>query len=111
MIQKITKKQIKNFGGNMECENCEYKVFDHYFAGVKGAPIYSCGHPKALEIWAEYDGELCPVKVKNYIEAIQKKLEKHRKAEFITCPENCLCWDIEVLLDIVVDLIEQKAKK
>lgn len=39
----------------MDCPECDYKEFDHY---VEGSPtaVYTCGHPKALEIWAETDG-------------------------------------------------------
>jgi len=47
----------------MNCEDCEYKVLDHY---VDGSPTaaYACGHPEALETWARYDGERCPAEVK-----------------------------------------------
>lgn len=48
----------------MECENCKYGIQDHY---VNGAPtaVYTCGHPNAYEIWAEYDGEFCPAEIEN----------------------------------------------
>lgn len=33
------------------------------------------------------------------IDKIKEALEKHRKEAFITCDENCLCWDVEAILD------------
>lgn len=46
----------------MECEDCEYRKFDHHIEGSP-ASVYECGHPDALEIWAIYDGEKCPADV------------------------------------------------
>jgi len=48
----------------MECENCKYRIFDHYVDGSPTA-VYQCGHLDALEIWAMYDGKKCPMEVEN----------------------------------------------
>jgi hypothetical protein len=40
----------------VECKNCKHKIQD---------TDSECGHPDALEIWARYGGEKCPVEVEN----------------------------------------------
>ena len=40
----------------MKCKSCKYRVQD---------TDSECGHPDALEIWARYDGEKCPIEVEN----------------------------------------------
>ena len=29
---------------------------------------------------------------------LSEKLQKHRTEAFLICPEDCWCWDVEVLL-------------
>lgn len=29
---------------------------------------------------------------------MQSKLDAHRKAAYVTCPDDCLCWDLEAAL-------------
>ena len=32
------------------------------------------------------------------IESLQIILDKHRKKDLLTCPENCWCWELEIII-------------
>lgn len=35
------------------------------------------------------------------ISDVEKRFAEHRAKAFITCPEDCMCWDIEKLLFVI----------
>jgi len=43
-----------------------------------------------------------------YLTDIAKIIDSHRAEEFIACPEDCWCWDIEAVIEIHEERLSQQ---
>jgi len=47
--------------------------------------------------------------MKKLLDALEKVIVEHRYKAFITCPEDCFCWEVEKFL-VEQDAAQQKRK-